>query len=145
LSKTTAMDSWPRRWRAEPPNNTKPKTRPKNRPSAEETERETSGGGFGRQAGGNRGEESELRPNSSRPQLSLRALRIMPEPRHRPELAAQTSAILLPGCPRLAKLQETGFPAIVPILERIERECIDTWSDRYRELRDERNGPENRQ
>ena len=46
---------------------------------------------------------------------------------------------------RLANLQETGFSAIDPILERIEREGIDTWSDRYRELREECNGPEHRQ
>ena len=70
----------------------------------------------------------------------------MLEPRCRPLLAAQHlghSPSSLSA--RLAKLQETGFSAIDPILERIEPEGIDTWSDRYRELREERNGPEHRQ
>lgn len=31
---------------------------------------------------------------------------------------------------RLAKLQETGFPAIDPIIDRIDREAIDRWIDR---------------
>jgi len=30
----------------------------------------------------------------------------------------------------LEKLQEAGFPAIDPILERIDREAIDDWSNR---------------
>jgi hypothetical protein len=46
---------------------------------------------------------------------------------------------------RLARLQEIGFPTIDPILERTEREAIDTWSDRYRELPEEHDGPEHRQ
>jgi hypothetical protein len=45
----------------------------------------------------------------------------------------------------LARLQEIGFPTIDSILERTEREAIDTWSDRYRELPEERVGPEHRQ
>jgi hypothetical protein len=31
---------------------------------------------------------------------------------------------------RLARLQETGFPRIDPVLDRIDREGIDEWSDR---------------
>jgi hypothetical protein len=31
---------------------------------------------------------------------------------------------------RLARLQETGFPRIDPVLNRIDREGIDEWSDR---------------
>jgi hypothetical protein len=46
---------------------------------------------------------------------------------------------------RLARLQEIGFPTIDSILERTEREAIDTWSDRYRELPEEHDGPEHRQ
>ena len=46
---------------------------------------------------------------------------------------------------RLASLEEIGFPTIDSILERTEREAIDTWSDRYRELPEERDGPEHRQ
>jgi hypothetical protein len=30
---------------------------------------------------------------------------------------------------RLARLQETGFPAVDPSLERIDRDAIDDWSD----------------
>jgi hypothetical protein len=65
----------------------------------------------------------------------------MPERRRRPELeprwltigeAAQylghSASWLSPE--RLERLQETGFPAIDPILDRIDREAIDSWSDR---------------
>jgi hypothetical protein len=69
----------------------------------------------------------------------------MPERRRRPELerrwltigeAAQylghSSTWLSPE--RLQRLQETGFPTIDPILERIDRDAIDRWSDRRNAL-----------
>jgi hypothetical protein len=46
---------------------------------------------------------------------------------------------------RLARPQEIGFPTIDSVLERTERQAIDTWSDRYRELPEEHGGPEHRQ
>jgi hypothetical protein len=46
---------------------------------------------------------------------------------------------------RLARLQEIAFSIIDSILERTEREAIDTWRDRYRELPEEDDGPEHRQ
>jgi hypothetical protein len=65
----------------------------------------------------------------------------MAERRRRPELeprwltigeAAQylghSSSWLSPE--RLDRLQETGFPVIDPLLERIDREAIDNWSNR---------------
>jgi hypothetical protein len=65
----------------------------------------------------------------------------MPERRRRPELEPRWLTIgeaaqylgLSPSWlspERLDRLQETGFPAIDPILERIDREAIDNWSDR---------------
>src|SRR5215471_18466446 len=65
----------------------------------------------------------------------------MPERRRRPELHPRwltigETAQYLGHAPswlspeRLARLQETGFPTVDPILERIDREAIDSWSDR---------------
>jgi hypothetical protein len=65
----------------------------------------------------------------------------MPERRRRPELeprwlTIREAAQYLGHSPswlspeRLQRLQETGFPTIDPILERIDREAIDNWSDR---------------
>ena len=46
---------------------------------------------------------------------------------------------------RLVRLQETGFPVVDGFLERIDREAIDDWSDRFRELPEEHDGAEHRQ
>jgi len=65
----------------------------------------------------------------------------MPERRRRPELEPRwltigEAAQYLGHSPswlspeRLRSLHETGFPAIDPILQRIDREAIDNWSDR---------------
>ena len=64
----------------------------------------------------------------------------MPERRRRPELEPRwltigETAQYLGHSPswlspeRLERLQESGFPPIDPILERIDREAIDNWSD----------------
>ena len=64
----------------------------------------------------------------------------MPERRRRPQLEPRwltigEAAQYLGHSPswlspeRLKSLQETGFPAIDPVLERIDREAIDNWSD----------------
>jgi hypothetical protein len=65
----------------------------------------------------------------------------MPERRRRPELEPRwltigEAAQYLGHSPswlspeRLQKLQERGFPTVDPILDRIDREAIDNWSDR---------------
>jgi len=65
---------------------------------------------------------------------------LMPERRRRPQLEPRwltigEAAQYLGHSPswlspeRLKSLQETGFPAIDPILERIDREAIDHWSN----------------
>jgi hypothetical protein len=64
----------------------------------------------------------------------------MPERRRRPQLEPRwltigEAAQYLGHSPswlspeRLKSLQETGFPGIDPILERIDREAIDHWSN----------------
>lgn len=65
----------------------------------------------------------------------------MPERRRRPDLTPRwltiaEAAQYLGHSPswltpeRLSRLQETGFPAVDPSLDRIDREGIDDWSDR---------------
>src|SRR5271169_424403 len=65
----------------------------------------------------------------------------MPERRRRPELEPRwltigETAQYLGHSPswlspeRLETLQETGFPTVDPILERVDREAIDSWSNR---------------
>jgi hypothetical protein len=66
---------------------------------------------------------------------------LMPERRRRPQLEPRwltigEAAQYLGHSPswlspeRLKSLQETGFPRLDPILDRIDREAIDNWSDR---------------
>jgi hypothetical protein len=73
----------------------------------------------------------------------------MPERRRRPELDPRwltigEAAQYLGHAPswlspeRLARLQETGFPTIDPILQRIDRDAINKWSDRRNGLIPER-------